>query len=316
MVAVTRFSLRRATGGLVTLVAVVVLAAFVVQAVPAVVGADASYVVLSGSMEPTISAGDAVVVNSVDPASIERGDVITFTRGGESTPVTHRVVEVVEREDGLAFRTKGDANDAVDAAPVPADNLTGEVWFAIPLVGHVVLFANTPTGLATLVGLPIALFVLNELYTFVSDRGADGPGAAAESGAEADAAWADEFEPADAPASGAVAAESATTDEPTDSDGAVAITPMDVKLSSVGFLALAAYSGYMAYVQLTPLRVAIFTGAALVVVFIAAVLLFGSADGESADQPVEDTATGRSEGAATDGGHRADSTSGGGDDDD
>jgi signal peptidase len=282
--------------------------------VPAVVGADASYVVLSGSMEPTISAGDAVVVNSVDPASIESGDVITYTRAGESTPVTHRVVEVVEGEDGLAFRTKGDANDAADAAPVPADNVTGEVWFAIPLVGHVVLFANTPTGLATLVGFPITAFVLSELYTFVRDSGSDDAGAPTDSGAEADTAGAEE--PMDGADTGDATEESATADEPTDSDGAVALTAMDVKLSSIGFIALAVYSGYMAYVQMTPVRVAIFTGAALVVVFLGTVLLFGTADAESTEQSVEDAAADRPEGAATDGGHRGDSASGGDDDDD
>ncbi|TKX83266.1 hypothetical protein EXE43_25160, partial [Halorubrum sp. SS5] len=47
--------------GLMILVAIVV--PFVVFAVPQVVGADQSYVVLSGSMEPAMSPGDVIIVN-------------------------------------------------------------------------------------------------------------------------------------------------------------------------------------------------------------------------------------------------------------
>jgi len=52
--------------GLVLVLAVVV--PFLVYAVPQVVGAEHSYVVLSGSMQPTMNPGDVVVVDDT-PAS-------------------------------------------------------------------------------------------------------------------------------------------------------------------------------------------------------------------------------------------------------
>lgn len=271
MVAVSP-SVRGVAGLTVTVLGILFVGVFVVQAAPGVVGADASYVVLSGSMEPEISPGDAVIVRSVDPADIESGDVITFVRSEGSTPVTHRVVEVIEREDGLAFRTKGDANDDPDPAPVPAENVTGEVWFVLPYVGHVVLFANTQTGMALLVGLPVVAFLVSELYAFTRG-GTPEPQPAPEPESESDP------ESEDRRHVGEFGSPTAADD-----DGVV-ITTQDLQLSTVGFVALAAYSGYMAYQEPTPLRVAVFAGAALVVAFVAAVYVVGTEESSGGGRP-------------------------------
>lgn len=253
MVGVTP-SLRRVTGLAVTILGILFVGVFVVQAVPGVIGADASYVVLSGSMEPDISPGDAVIVKSSDPANIESGDVITFERSADSTPVTHRVVEVVDTEDGPAFRTKGDANENADPALVPADSVTGEVWMVIPYLGHVVLFANTPQGIALLVGLPVGSFVLSELYRFTQ---AETP--------------TDQQEPERRPRVGKFG----TSTEVAADDGFM-ITTTDLQLSTVGFVALAVYSGYIAYQDPQPVSVGIFAGAAIMIAFVATVFVAGT----------------------------------------
>jgi signal peptidase len=155
----------------IVVAAVVVVAAVpvVVFAVPQVVGADRSLAVVSGSMRPTVAPGDAVVVERVAPESIETGDVVTYRtrRGtdGEQQFVTHRVVRVLDRPDGLAFRTKGDANESPDPQPVPAADVVGRVVLVLPLVGHVVVFARSDVGMILLVGGPVALLLLSELRT-------------------------------------------------------------------------------------------------------------------------------------------------------
>jgi len=280
-------SLRRAASVTATVLGVLLVGAFVVQAVPGVVGADASYVVLSGSMEPTISAGDAVVVRDVEPSSIESGAVITYVRSEGSTPITHRVVEVLDGEDGLAFRTKGDANEDHDPEPVPAERVTGEVWFAIPYLGHVVMFANTPTGFAVMVGLPVVALLASELYASLGD-GARG----------------------EAPPEGATSTDDVPVDRSASpsSDDAFAITTHDLKLSSVGFGALAVYSGYVAFLDPTPVRVAVFAGAAVVVVFVA--WLFAVGDVPSASSSPDRAGVDDGDGTLADGGE----SRGGGDD--
>lgn len=163
-------SARRAGHVLGVLVLVVLVAPFVVFAVPQVVGADASYVVLSGSMEPAISPGDVVVVDAVQPRSVAAGDVITFEQGAGVPPTTHRVVEVTEVDGAPAFVTKGDNNEDPDSVAVPASALVGRVTLVIPLVGHVVLFADTQYGWLVLVGVPLSLLVLNEGWRLVAAR--------------------------------------------------------------------------------------------------------------------------------------------------
>jgi signal peptidase len=175
---------------------------FVVYAVPQVVGADHSYVVLSGSMEPAIGTGDAVLVQSVDPQQIETGDVITFGSSGDERPTTHRVIGVNEGDGGLTFETKGDNNEDPDASPVPAENVEGTVMsfgplHSIPLIGYVINFTGTPIGFGALFVVPLVLLVLNEVYNVVSssspasDQASVDEDAAAEVGSDEEAADAD-----------------------------------------------------------------------------------------------------------------------------
>lgn len=187
---------RRALEVLVAVVLVALVAPFVVYAVPQVVGADHSYVVLSGSMEPVLSPGDVVVVD--DPNSgvglvdllgaaglvhdtgsgISRGDVVTFRTSGDEPPTTHRVVEVID-EGGTAYRTKGDANEDPDMGLVRPSNVVGEVVLVLPYVGYVVQFGDTPAGFVALVVVPFGLLVASELYDAVAsggESGADGDG--------------------------------------------------------------------------------------------------------------------------------------------
>jgi signal peptidase len=141
----------------------------VVFAVPQVIGADRSLAVVSGSMRPAVAPGDAVVVERVAPESIETGDVVTYrtSRGtdGERQFVTHRVVRVLDRSDGLAFRTRGDANESPDPRPVPAADVVGRVVLVLPLVGHIVVFAQSDVGMVLLIGGPVALLLFTELRT-------------------------------------------------------------------------------------------------------------------------------------------------------
>jgi signal peptidase len=154
-----------------TVLLLVVVAPFVVFAVPQVAGASQSYVVVSSSMAPAIGAGDVVIVEDVPASEIDPGDVITFERqagGGErSGPdrVTHRVVDVTERDGRHYFETKGDANEDPDPQLVPPEDVTGRVMFSIPLVGWVITYAGTTAGTVALVVVPGGLLALSEAWT-------------------------------------------------------------------------------------------------------------------------------------------------------
>ena len=58
--------------------------------------------------------GDVIVVKTVDPDTIEVGDVISYFENGAEIPTTHRVIDIYE-EDGKRFATTaGDWNVSQD----------------------------------------------------------------------------------------------------------------------------------------------------------------------------------------------------------
>ena len=167
---ITKRTALRVAGGALLLA---LLIPFLVFAVPDVTGVDESYVVTSGSMSPTIEAGDAIFVEETSPEEIEEGDVLTFHaddpeayHGGNADTdlVTHRVTDVDGSGDGIEFTTQGDANDHPDAEPVSGEQVVGVVAFSIPYIGWVISFAGTQLGILLLVVVPCVLLVLNEAY--------------------------------------------------------------------------------------------------------------------------------------------------------
>lgn len=146
---------------------VLIVIPFVLVAVPQLVGASNSYIVLSNSMNddpaPVLQTGDVIFVYDTPPPAIESGDVITY-QSGEGPVTTHRVVGVTTVDGAAAFRTKGDANEDADAGLVRGGQVIGTVGFYIPWIGRVVAFAGTRNGLIALVIVPSALLVLSELF--------------------------------------------------------------------------------------------------------------------------------------------------------
>ena len=118
-------------------------------------------IVLTDSMFPEIQSGDLLICRTAEPENIQVGDVIAFfdPAGNGSSIVTHRVTEVTEQDGSLFWKTKGDANNADDAVPVPADKLVGVYSRRIPGLGHAVMFMQSTAGLIICVVCPILLLV-------------------------------------------------------------------------------------------------------------------------------------------------------------
>ena len=80
--------------------------------------------VMSGSMEPAISAGDLLIIHR--KAVYQEGDVISFSDNGNY--ITHRLVG---QTDG-GFITQGDSNNVPDSEPVYAEQIVGRAVLVIP----------------------------------------------------------------------------------------------------------------------------------------------------------------------------------------
>ncbi|WP_436923962.1 signal peptidase I [Halosimplex amylolyticum] len=237
---------------------------FVVFAVPQVVGAEHSYVVLSGSMEPAISSGDVVVVNEVRPAQIEEGDVITFG-GSQSEPTTtHRVIGIEEQDGERVFRTKGDNNEDADPSPVRPSSVSGRVMklplpvlgstlFVIPYVGYVVEFAGTTVGFALLVVAPVTLLVATELWSAVARRRRDESGDAAGDGT----------------------ATQSTGDGGTEAETAVTLSPRQMGGVAGILVVVTVAAGWRAYETMHPLAVGVLVAAVSALLLLASVSVLG-----------------------------------------
>ena len=125
------------------------------------------YVIISPSMVPNINVYDAVVTMRVPTEKIEMYDVITFLSKDidtHGTPITHRVVGIVETEDGkIGYRTKGDNNNAEDNALIMEDEVIGKVLFRIPMIGYVRTFITSRIGWLLIVVLPCVGIIIYDI---------------------------------------------------------------------------------------------------------------------------------------------------------
>lgn len=142
----------------------------VVFATPSLVGAESSMIVLSGSMQPHLQPGDVVVLEDASADEIQEGDVITFrTDDAGRGRVTHRVVEKRRTEDGVVYRTKGDANDQPDPGVVHQRAVVGQVWFHVPLFGRLLLALQRPVVQVLVTVVPGALLVTGGIWTIADE---------------------------------------------------------------------------------------------------------------------------------------------------
>jgi len=125
------------------------------------VGGYLPMIVLTDSMYPNINSGDLIICHTVDPKDVKVRDVISFfdPAGNGSSVVTHRVIEIVDKDGKLFFRTMGDNNNTEDRELVPSEKLVGKYKFRIAGAGNIAMFMQTTTGLIVCVVLPIILLV-------------------------------------------------------------------------------------------------------------------------------------------------------------
>ena len=138
-----------------------IIKSFTSEEVPSVAG-KLPLIVLTDSMYPVIQSGDLIICSTAQPEEIETGDVIAFfdPAGNGTTIVTHRVLEVTERDGQTAWRTKGDNNNTEDRLLVTGEKLVA-VYEGTRLAGfgNVALFMQTTPGLIVCVVCPILLLV-------------------------------------------------------------------------------------------------------------------------------------------------------------
>ena len=117
------------------------------NALPMPLGVGAA-VVLSGSMEPTFSVDDVILVVASKEYQVD--DIVVYQSG--DSLVVHRIVQI----DGEMVITKGDANNVADE-PIALSQIKGRVVTHVDRVGAMVRMIKSPMICFGLLGLAILL---------------------------------------------------------------------------------------------------------------------------------------------------------------
>ncbi len=94
------------------------------------VGRWTPVVVTSGSMEPAVSVGDVLLIDTTPDGTISQRSIVVFERS-DGAVVAHRVFSA----EGAELVTKGDANPSPDIERVAAADVRGVARVLVPLVG-------------------------------------------------------------------------------------------------------------------------------------------------------------------------------------
>lgn len=97
------------------------------------------YLIMSGSMEPTIHVRDAIITKEIDTP--QTGDIIAFENGGIIT--VHRIIQEYTEGDNKLYQTKGDNNSGIDSGLVQKSQVKGKVICNMPLLGRTVLYLQS-----------------------------------------------------------------------------------------------------------------------------------------------------------------------------
>jgi len=120
------------------------------------------HVVRSESMVPTLDPGDLVIVKATSSNKVDLGEIIVYHAPRPyPSPIIHRVTDIVNDDGYIYFRTKGDNNPTSDSYLVYSSDIIGEyTGYKVPVIGHLILFLQSPIGIIVTITLLAVYFLL------------------------------------------------------------------------------------------------------------------------------------------------------------
>ncbi|MGM9877920.1 MAG: signal peptidase I [Bacilli bacterium] len=129
------------------------------------------YTIISPSMVPNINVYDVILIKKVETSNLKVGDIITFKSTNNffgNTPITHRIVEILDTEDGIRYEVKGDANAIEDEEKVIPENIYGKVILRIPSLGKIQFFLTSKKGWIAIILVPTILIIMYDIYKIIN----------------------------------------------------------------------------------------------------------------------------------------------------
>ncbi len=117
-----------------------------------------NFIIISGSMIPTINIDDAILIKEVPQDEINVNDIISFRQGEIIT--THRVVDIIWENGIKKYKTKGDNNNTADRELVIYEQIEGKYQFKLNGLGKFIEILQNKCVLVFLI-LIIVLYYWN-----------------------------------------------------------------------------------------------------------------------------------------------------------
>lgn len=134
------------------------------QEIPSIFGYK-MFIIVSGSMEPNLKIGDMVVVKETSQDKINKGDIITFTEA--EYQVTHRVMDIIEKDGQNVYQTKGDANNANDSGLLKYENIEGKYVLKIEKIGLIIMKIQ---NIRVIICIVVVIYVIYLVSSEKEDR--------------------------------------------------------------------------------------------------------------------------------------------------
>lgn len=117
------------------------------------------YMVATGSMEPQYNIGDLIIIKETPKEKIQVGDVINFISENGIDTITHRVIEIIEKDGETYYKTKGDNNNSEDSGLVNFNQVQGVLVFKISKLGTIMTKMLTGTGIIIIFAFIIISYI-------------------------------------------------------------------------------------------------------------------------------------------------------------
>ena len=121
-----------------------------------------AFVIVSGSMEPDLKVSDVAIVKKCEQNDLKENDIISF-RSGQSI-ITHRIIQIMETENGVQYITKGDNNNVRDSGTVKFEDVEGKYIGKISNLGKAVILLNNKTAIVCIIIIFILLCIHDMRY--------------------------------------------------------------------------------------------------------------------------------------------------------
>lgn len=126
------------------------------------------YYIATGSMEPTIKAGEVIVGKEMAIEDLRENYIVTFhgTKGDLAGKIiTHRIEKIYEENGQVYVVTKGDAAGNEDA-PFEAEHIISVMKFKVPFAGVLIRLISNKFGFFFIILIPLSIIFVKQIIDF------------------------------------------------------------------------------------------------------------------------------------------------------